>query len=354
MSRLDRYIGGQALKFFLLAAAVLVSLFSLLEFVDQLRFVGHGRYDVGDALTYVALTVPFRALELAPVSMLLATLLALGTLARHSELLILQSFGVSETEVIAPVLKLAVPVVAALFLLAQFVIPPAQMLAQSLRTQALSASESLNQGTMFWAHSGNQYLSVQRFEYSNILKDVEIYEFSPQGRLRDILHAEEAFIRPGGTWLLFGVEERRFDGVSFTRAHYATKQWTTTIPTDLLVLPPESMPPLALYAYVRGLHRRHQQALRYEQELWVQASLPLTVVGMILLATPFVFGLPRSQSSGRLLAIGAVLGVVFTLAQQITWHLALLLDLNPMASALAPSLALMTLAAALFGRLRRL
>ncbi len=353
MRQLDRYVGGQALKFFVLSAAVLTSLFSLLEFVDQLRSVGHGNYGVADALVYVALTVPFRLLQLAPVSMLLATLLALGTLGRHSELLILKSVGVSEAQIVAPVLKLAVPLVAALFVLAQFVIPPAQMMAQARRSSALYASESINKGNVFWAHRGGQYLSVQRFEYSNILKDVDIYEFSPGGSLQDILHADEADIRPGGTWLLSGVQKRSFDGAAFHLERLATMTWSTSIPTDLLVLPPESMPPLALYQYVRDLHGRHQQALRYEQELWVKASIPLTLVGMILLAAPFVFGLPRSQNSGRLLAVGAVGGVVFTLGQQIAWHLALLLDLNPMAGALAPSVALMALAVALFGRVHR-
>jgi lipopolysaccharide export system permease protein len=353
MTELDRYVGGLALKFFTLAAATLVSLFSLLEFVDQLRSVGEGHYTVVDALVYVALTVPFRLLQLAPVSMLLATLLALGGMARHSELLVLRGSGVSELRIVAPVVKLALPLMAVLFLLAQFVIPPAQMLAQSRRSSALYSSESINKDNVFWAHSDDQYVSVQGFENNNIPRNVDIYEFESGGELKDIIHADRADIRPDGTWLLAGVVMRSFNGSTFRLEHLNSMVWSTSIPTDLLVLPPESMPPIALYRYVRDLEQRHQQPLRYELELWVKASLPLTIIGMIMIATPFVFGLPRAQNSGRLLAVGAICGVVFTLCQQIVWHLGLLLDLNPAVTALAPSLMLLALAAHLFRRIHR-
>jgi lipopolysaccharide export system permease protein len=353
MTLLDRYVGALALKLIALVAATLTSLFSLLEFVDQLRSVGQGHYGLLAALVYVLLTVPFRLTQLVPVSVLLGTLLALGAFARNSELLAFRSLGVSELRIVAPVVKLALPLLVVLFGLAQFVIPPAQQLAQSWRTSALASAEAAHQSNAVWAHGDEQYLRVQNFEYGNIPRDIDIYEFAPGGELKDVIHADRADIRPDGTWLLADGSKTSIDAAQFRSEHFDTLAWVASIPTDLLVLPPESMPPIALFQYVRDLRQRHQQSLRYEQELWARISLPLSILAMIMTAPPFVFGPPRSQNSGRLITIGAVFGMVFTLGQQIARHLTLLFDLNPVVTALAPPLILMSLAVHLFQRVHR-
>ena len=54
------------------------------------------------------------------------------------------------------------------------------------------------------------------------------------------------------------------------------------------------------------------------------------------------------RTAGGRSPIGAVFGIVFSLCQQITRHLTLLLDLNPAVTALAPSLMLMSLAVICF------
>jgi len=353
MTLLDRYVGAAASKAFVLVAATLTSLFSLLEFVDQLHSVGGGNYRVFDALIYVSLTCPSRLLQLTPVAVLLSSLLALGALARNSELLVLRSLGISEFRIIAPIIKLAVPLVIGLFLLAEFVIPPTQQLAQSQRISALSSSESSRRANSVWAHHDSQYLSVQEVAHRNIPTNIDIYEFTANGELKNIIHADRADIQTDGTWLLTNVLKKSIHSSQFQTEHLDSLLWPVHIPTDLLVLPPESMSPIALYRYVRDLKQLHQQAPRYELELWTRISIPLSIIAFIMIAAPFVFGSPRERSSGGLITIGAVIGIMFSLCQQITRQLTLLLGLDPILPVLAPSLALMALALYLFLRAHR-
>jgi len=348
MTLLDRYVGAAACKAVSLVAAALIALFSLLEFVDQLHSVGEGNYGVPDALVYVLLTSPLRLLQLTPVAVLLGSLLALGALARNFELLALRSLGASEFRIVAPIARLAVPLVIGLFLLAQFVIPPAQQLAQAQRLAALSSSESTRHADSVWAHRDGQYLNVQDFDSREVPRNIDIYEFAASGALTNVIHADRADIRTDGTWLLSNVLKKSIHASQFQTEHLDSLAWPVSIPTDLLVLPPESMSPIALYRYVRDLRQRHQQALRYELELWTRLSIPLSIGAFIMIAVPFVFGSPRTQSSGGLIAIGAGIGMVFSLCQQITRELTLLLGLDPMVGALAPPLALMALALCLF------
>ena len=357
MALLSRYVGGAALRAFALVAACLVALFSLLEFVEQLASVGQGRYRVADAAAYVLLTAPGRLLQVAPASVLLGTLLALGALARTSELTAMLALGLSERRIVGRVLLPVVPIVAALALLAQFAIPPAQQVAQERRADALATSAS-PPDTGFWAQGDRQYLSVGLFKRATAPVGIDIYAFEPDGSLASIVHAERGEILPDGTWALSEVTRRTVHDALFHTEHLAALPWHSFIPPGqlrFLRLPPDSIPPLALVRQIRSLERQHQRATRYERELWTKAAVPLSMVAMVLIAAPMVFGSPRTQGGQRLLR-GVGVGIVFTLAQQIADRLGQLLDLSPAAIALAPPLVVLVVAAALFpgaGRMRR-
>jgi len=97
------------------------------------------------------------------------------------------------------------------------------------------------------------------------------------------------------------------------------------------------MPPIELYRYIRDLKREGQQVARLEQAFWTKVSIPLSMAAMVLVATPFVFGPPRARSAGQRITIGAAVGIVFSLIQQLSSLIGLLLDLNPAFAALSPS-----------------
>jgi lipopolysaccharide export system permease protein len=353
MKRLDRYIELAALRSIFLVASGLTTLFSLLEFVDQLRDVGQGHYRVVDAFIYVLLTVPSRLLQLMPVSMLLGSLFALGNLSNDSELIAMQSVGISQRQITGWVLKLAVPIVVALFLVAEFVIPTAQRLAQADRMSKMSVGTSIEHGNGFWAQDDHQYLNVRWVDYGNIPRDIDIYAFTDGGELKSFTHADSANIMSADSWQLNGVTRTQLLEPEVRTEHLATLSWSTFLgprQVQLLILPPDSMPPVELYRYVYELKQSQHQVARLEQAFWSKVSIPLSMAAMVLIATPFVFGPPRARSGGQRIAIGAGIGIVFSLTQQITSLVGLLLDLNPALAAVAPSLLLLAATQYLFRR----
>jgi lipopolysaccharide export system permease protein len=345
MRRLDRYIEASTLKSLVLVVSGLAALFSLLEFVDQLRDVGTGHYRVTDAFLYVLLTVPSRLLQLMPVSLLLGSLFALGNLSNGSELIAMQSVGISERRIVGWVLKLAVPIVVILFLVAEFVIPTAQRLAQADRMSRMSTETSIEDGNGFWAENDHQYLNVRYVDYGNVPRDIYIYDFSGAGELKSFVHADSATI-DDRIWHLAGVVRTELNPEAKTE-QLDTLPWPSFLSShqvQLLILPPDSMPPIELYRYIRDLKQENHQAARLEQAFWTKVSLPLSMVAMVLVATPFVFGPPRARSAGQRITVGAAVGIVFSLIQQLTNLVGLLLDLSPAFAALAPSALLMAFA----------
>lgn len=353
MTMLERYIAVAAFRALLLVSFGLTSLFSLLEFVDQLRDVGKGQYHLNDALVYVLLTAPARLLQLMPSAMLLACLFALGSLATHAELTAMRAGGLSPGRIIGAVFKLGGATVIALFLLAEFVIPAAQQLAQGMRATRLSATQAVRSGNSFWAEGDRQYLNVRQFANGNMPTDIYLYEFADSGQLQTLIQADHAEVRPDGTWLLEGVTRKQFGSEKIKTDRLASLPWRPFLrprQASLLTLPPESMQPVELYQYVRELERRNQPVARYAQELWTKIDLPLAIAAMIMTAAPFVFGTLRKQSIGQYVMIGTMIGIVFSLIQQITLYLGQLLDLTPALTATLPSIGLLALAVYLFRR----
>ena len=348
---LDEYIRSATLRACVLVAAALTALFSLFAFVDQLASVGQAHYTLRDAAIFVTLTAPYRLLQVTPISMLLGCLLALGGFGRHGELAAMRSLGVSERRILTAAIKLAGPVMIVLFLLAEFVIPPSQRLAQEGRTSALSTVSTARGDDSFWAEGAHSYLNVQRFEDGNVPADVDIFAFDGGGDLLSFLHAQRARIEADGHWTLSGVTRKVVRGAQFTTERFASLPWhsfMTAEQTELLILPPADMPPVALYRYARYLERNHLPSRPYEVEVWGKVGLAVSIVAMMMIAAPFVFGPPRSRTGGLSVAIGAGIGIAFTLFQQVVSRLDLVLDLDPAVAALAPSVMLMGVAVYLF------
>lgn len=343
MNQLDRYIGVLTLRIFILAMSALTFLFSLLDFVQQLSLVGQGTYDARDAIVYTVFTAPSRALQLSPVAMLLASLLALGLLARHAELTAWRSLGVSEARIIGALVKLSLPIIFALFLIAQYVVPTAQLLAQGAQEAALGESATALHYGGFWVAHDRQYLNVQNFSFDKNPENIDIYDFAEDGSLTTYLHAERATIEPDGSWLLQNVLEKRVQGTQFVTTWMPTLAWASFISRQhmqLLQLPTATMPPIDLFRYIHELRRNDQQAVNDELVFWSMVSLPFSLLALVLAAAPFAFGSQRMQSAGRQLLVGTLLGIGFELTQQLIFYFGLRLDLPPVLTALMPSLLL--------------
>src|SRR5262249_26358602 len=289
----------------------------------QLHDVGRGRYRLIDALFYVLLTAPAKLLQLMPSSVLLGCLFALGALATRSELTAMRASGISPYLIVGWVFKLAGWGVVSLFLMAEFLIPPAQELAQTERASRLSSAEALRSGDSFWAEGDHYYLNVRQFAHGNVPSDIYLYEFAATGELKSLVHADRADVRPDGMWLLEGVSRKRFSGTRIETDRIASlpgHPFLRPRQASLLILPPESMQPIELYRYVRELERRHEPPARYAQELWAKIDIPLAMAAMIMISVPFVFGPLRTRSTGQRMMIGAMIGIVFSLVQQIATY----------------------------------
>lgn len=90
MKVVRRYLFRSIIGTILLVLSVLLGLAAFIEFVTQLDDIGTGSYGTMQALIYTLLKLPNLAYQMLPMAVLLGSLLGLGGLANHGELIVLR------------------------------------------------------------------------------------------------------------------------------------------------------------------------------------------------------------------------------------------------------------------------
>ena len=357
MKILDHYIRKHLLQGFILVLVVLVSLFSFVDFTEELDDIALGNYDAIDAVIFIILTIPERALWLVPVSALLGVLIGLSVLDRNNELTIIRAAGASAHRITWSVIKTAGLLIAVVIIFAQFVSPYLGDRAWRNRALAIAGDIVLRKesGTNFWFRDGRRFISIRDMVYGRIPTEIEIYEFSEQGELSVFTQAREAQSETDGTWQLIDVVQKTFSDFDVIVETIAVLQWESFLSPEqgaVIQLDADSLAPSDLYSYARDLRARGQRAARYELTLWRKLNIPIATFAMILIAIPFVFGSRERGGIGKRVLFGSGLGVVFYMIDQLLAQVGLLSNLNPAITSTAPSLALLTVALLLLHRLR--
>ena len=357
MKILDRYIRKHLIQGFFLVLFVLVSLFSFVDFAEELDDIALGNYDAIDAVIFIILTVPERALWLVPVSALMGILFGLSIMDRNNELTIMRASGTSARRISWSVIKTAGLIIVVVIIFAQFISPRLGDTAWRNRALAIAGDIVLRKesGTNFWFRDGRRFISIRDMVYGRIPTEIEIYEFSEQGELSVFTQAREAQPEPDGTWQLIDVVQKEFDDFDVSVTAIPVLQWESFLsPAQgaVIQLDAESLSPWDLYSYSRDLRARGQRAARYELTLWRKLNIPIATLAMVLIAIPFVFGTRERGGIGKRVLLGAGLGVVFYMVDQVLAQVGLLANLNPAFTSTAPSLTLLTIAVLWLRRLR--
>jgi lipopolysaccharide export system permease protein len=336
---IDLYIARTLLGTIAVTLSVLIGLSALIKFVEQLRRVGQGDYDMIVAALYVVLSLP-REIELfLPMATLLGGLVGMGLLAQSSELVVMQAAGLSRTNITMSAMKSIVIVIIAMMALGEFVTPKSESKAKELRTQALSGGSLLASGSVTWAKDGNDFVSISEVIDQNSLQDIEIYKFDGDLNLTEIIKAEFADFN-GQNWTLSEVNQMRFSETQIANEQLEELSWDSSLSPDKLgiaAVKPEALSIRGLLDYVGYLENNGQDAARYELALWRKVFQPISVAVMLLLAMSFIFGPLRSVTMGARTIMGVLAGFSFFISNEMFGQVSLVFQLTPILGALLPS-----------------
>lgn len=346
MRILDRYIGQAVQTGVLAVLGVALSLFLLVNFLNEFEKVGRADYTVWNAAAYVLLWLPKLGYQVFPLAALMGTMLGLGVLANHSELVVIRAAGISKLRVALSVTKAMLALIVIAFIVGEVVAPPAEQYAEQMRLRALSSKVSFNQQFGLWVRDENTYIHVQSVDVSNRLLGVDLYLFDDKRKLQRRIQAKSA-VFDGMLWQLQDVTETVIDRDGVRLRHHATFPWQTVLDTELVdtvSYNPDSLSIWNQVTYIDYLKSNGLDSRIYELALWNKIVAPFTIMAMVLLAVPFAFSSQRKASMGKRIVIGFVIGVVFYIASQLTGQMGLVYDIPPFLSASIPTLLVLVFA----------
>ena len=340
MRILDSYIAKNVVVTMLVVLFVLLSLFTLFGFIDELKDVGKGNYNIGKAMLFVLMTLPSLAYQLLPMTALLGCTIGLGLLASNSELTAIRSAGVSLERIIWSVLKVGIAVVLLGILVGEWLAPQTEQFAQTMRSVAKSSHLSLKGKQGLWAKDGTQYINVRKILPGQRLGDVYVYEVDHEHHVTHVLYAKSASYDKD-QWVLENVKHTYFVKGKVIAQAEDRHEWKTVLSPDLLnvvTVRPNTLSIRGLYQYIQYLDKNNLSADQYRQTFWTKAILPVVIIIMMMLAIPFVFGPLRSVGAGHRILVGSLVGIGFHLLSQMFSYLGLVLEFKPVVSAMLPAM----------------
>jgi len=288
----------------------LMTIYLVIDFFEKVRrFLS---YDASliDVLAYFALKTPAISFQIAPLAILMATLLTLGLLSRSHEITAMRSCGISLPWIASPFLTLAVGVALILLWFSSTIIPLSVNKAEDIRVTKIekrppAVTLAIQQP---WIRVGPHTLMnvTSGAVGGTMIGGVRLFQFEQGFRLVDLTEAEEA--RYGGEeWILYRGRHRRFlpDGsvsvVEFDRQTIALP----LIPEDFTSRfgsESENMTFHDIQAYTARLSHEGAQLSRLLTDYHGRVAFPFVTIVMVLIG--IAMSLRRSGVRGGSMAIG--------------------------------------------------
>jgi LPS export ABC transporter permease LptG len=313
---IDRYVLRNFTFVLLLVLASGISLMIITDFTEAVDEMMRAKPPFEAVVRYYKYLSLQLAYDVAPIAVLVTTLVTFALLARTNEITACRALGISLYRLALPVLAGAV-VVGASFALVQSEVLPAS-------NQKVAEARAVMKGRplqRFTRSADRQWqIGAGRFMYNFLhydekarsLQRLQVFEFDGNHRLAARLHAEEAAYTGAG-WVLSRGWTRSFAG----REQLGFRAFPGQIAVDLQETPeffaddprvPAQMRFGEVSDYVDELRRTGRPQPRYEVALHNKIAFPVGSIVMALVGFPFAF---RMQRRGALYGLGVAIAVGF-------------------------------------------
>jgi lipopolysaccharide export system permease protein len=307
---LFRYLLREYVKIFLMCFSGLMTIYLVIDFFEKVRkFL---RYDASaiDVLTYFVLRMPGISYQIAPLAVLMATLLTIGVLSRSHEITAMRSCGISLYWIASPFLFFGLSLAVILLLFTSTVIPLSSAAADYIKATHIEKKTApvALKSPHPWVRIGNHTLMNFQSVTDNgaALQGVRLYRLGPSFALTHITEARVARYSGRG-WVLHDGTTRVFrdDGSLQITDFLSQPLALSQIPEDFttwFVMDSETMTFAAMRGFAARLSRDGAAIPRLLTDYYGRVAFPFVAVVMVIVG--IALSLRRSGVRGRGMAMG--------------------------------------------------
>ena len=344
MKILSRYLVRTYLGMIATCLGALVAIYLVVDFLERFTKFSRAGAPLTALFPYFLCKLPEIISQTAPMAVLMGTILAIGTLAKNSEITAMRSSGISLVQIGRPLLATAALLSFILLFTEEFVTPAAN---EQLRYIEQVVVQKKGKAAFFrrnniWHRDDNLILQAKLFTpETSTLSGITVWEFDQE--LQPVARLDAAAAVPAvGGWQLQDVTSRAFTqsgGVA------ASSKKTEFVKLDLVVADlkvaaksAEDMGFRALLRYCQTLSDSGYDATRYLTLLHAKISLPFAALIMAFLGIPFSLKDNRSGGVGISVGISIIIGFSYFIINALLLSLGQAGALPPLVAAWAANL----------------
>lgn len=346
----SRYLLKEMLIVFALSLLALVSIYLLVDFFAKVDNAIENHAGWMPLFLFLANQVPFVLGKFIPMALLLATMLSLGGMAQHNEIVAFQAGGLSLFRLALPLAGAGVVMALVTFVINNNVVPVTSLKADHLKTVAIRGDEEKNiynlKSLWYTGRDKIYYFEGLDPQHRSIAR-ARLYRFTPNRRLKQRLDLENlTYNRAKREWIAARAQIRDFtyhNGFTNVTGFHRGRHQKIEISErfkDFLVprIEPDRMPLRKLKKYIRKAQNTGLPYMEYTVEVYNRILYPFSCVLMILLAIPFSLSSRRSGGAARGIAVSLGLGFSFWVVLSISLALGQGRLVSPLTAALLPYL----------------
>jgi lipopolysaccharide export system permease protein len=305
---LDRYIARECLKIILLCLVVFMGIYVVVDLFEKFSRFLEARVPPVLILRYYLFSLPNIFTQVLPVAVLLASLLSLGGMARHNEVLAMKMGQVSTLRIALPCIGVGLAASLAAWFATEYVAPRTNERALNIwstEVRHLPAHRIMQDSDIWYRAQGNRFVHISLIEtQSGLIRGMSIFDLSPNFDLLRRVDASEATWSAGEWTLRDGyrqeLDQQPLQTEQFREMRIALSEGPAEFAR--VARSPEEMSYTQLRDYIQRLVSSGANATRYRVDLYAKVATALVSLVMALIGVSF--GL-RTGRAGVMVWVGA-------------------------------------------------
>ncbi len=305
MKILTRYLVREFAQYFSLGLGAFSAIYLIVEFFERINAFMYNKAPWAMIGAYFLNKFPSILFQVTPAAILLASIITLGVMSRHNEVIAIKSGGIGLGFLVYPILGVVILVFVGVLGLSEYLMPWANQNARAIYGFIVHKKKSVAtfKQSQLWIHGRQSIYNIQLYHPDrNVLEGLTIYRFSPGYALVQRIDARSAQWKEG-KWVLSGASVTDFDpqGVPARNDFPELILSLPETPGDFQIAEknPNEMNFRQLREYVQKIERDGYDARKYRTAMHGAISFPFTVIIMACLGIPLALRSERGAGLAR-------------------------------------------------------
>lgn len=325
MGLLAQYITKVYLRYFLLSVTAFSGTYLLIDFLDKVdNFVGKST-PLATVVLYFVSSLPLFFVRVAPIAILMAAFMTIGSLSRTGEITAMRAGGLSLVKIAKPLIIITLIISVGIVLIQEMVLPVSARTMKdiwNIQIKGEKGPQSVRDNV--WYRSGDRMIYIkQALPQDGQLHDITIFKLDEQFNIikrSDADHAE------------YLNEKWQFNNAVVRTFNPATGEVTDRTINKTATLPFKKTPDdfkhveatlgeltfLDLYRKIDRLQAEGYNAVRQQVDMHTHIAAPFACLVMVLLGIPFALHRGRSASLASGIVVSVLIGVTYFILNSVS------------------------------------